>query len=80
MRFEVERTRDLFRRGWSLVNLMPPEVRLDIELFIRGGLAILCKIERCRYNVLHARPVLARWDKAALVSRALWRRVQEAFW
>jgi squalene synthase HpnC len=80
MRFEVDRTRELFFRGLPLVELMPAEVRLDIELFIRGGLAILCKIEECRYNVLRARPVLAKWDKAALLAGALWRRFQAALW
>jgi squalene synthase HpnC len=76
MRFEVDRTRDLFYRGFPLLDLMPAEYRLDIELFIRGGLAVLCKIEGCRYNVLTNRPALARWEKAALLTTALWRRVQ----
>ena len=54
-------------------------VRLDIELFVRGGLAILRKIERCRYNVWAARPALAKWEKAALVTGALVRRVNAAW-
>jgi squalene synthase HpnC len=78
MRFEVDRTRDLFYRGLALVDQVPPNVRLDIELFIRGGLAILCKIERCRYNVLQARPALAKWEKAALFTGALWRRLRSS--
>jgi squalene synthase HpnC len=80
MRFEVDRTRDLFYRGFPLLDRVPPEVRLDIELFIRGGLAILCKIEACRYNVLRSRPVLARWEKAALLTTALWRRLRANLW
>ncbi len=80
MRFEVDRTRDLFRRGLPLLELMPAQTRLDIELFLRGGLAILGKIEQCRYNVLQARPVLAKWDKAALLMTALWRRLQSSLW
>jgi squalene synthase HpnC len=79
MRFEVERTRALFHRGGPLVGQMSGETRLDIELFVRGGLAVLGKIERCGYNVLRARPVLAKWDKAALLTRALWGRLQAAF-
>ena len=54
---------------------MQPDMRPDIELFIRGGLAVLRKIERCRYNVWHTRPTLTKWDKAALLGRALFRRV-----
>src|SRR5690242_20295351 len=38
LRFEVDRARDLFYRGVPLVGLMPPALRSDIELFIRGGL------------------------------------------
>jgi squalene synthase HpnC len=75
MRFEVDRTRALFRQGEPLVEQMPADVRADIDLFLRGGLAILSRIERCQYNVWKSRPALSRWDKAALVSGALWRRV-----
>jgi phytoene/squalene synthetase len=55
---------------------MPPDVRPDIELFIRGGLGILRKIELCRYDVWSKRPVLAKWEKASLVFGTLWRKLQ----
>jgi squalene synthase HpnC len=74
VRFEIDRTRDLFYRGVPLVDRLAPEMRPDIELFIRGGLAVLRKIERCRYNVWAARPALAKWEKAALVGATLIRR------
>ena len=76
MKFEVERTRDLFYRGFPLLDLVPESVRIDIELFIEGGLAILRKIERCKYNVWQTRPVLASWEKAALLGNALFRRLR----
>jgi squalene synthase HpnC len=76
MRFEVGRTRDLFYRGLPLVDEVPAAVRPDIELFIRGGLAILRKIERQGYNVWTERPVLAKWEKAALLTGALGRRLR----
>jgi squalene synthase HpnC len=75
MRFEVERTRDRFYRGLPLLERVGPDVRADIELFIRGGLTVLRKIERIGYNVWQRRPALAKWEKAALVARALWGRV-----
>jgi squalene synthase HpnC len=78
MRFEVDRTRDLFYRGFPLLDRMPAEVRGDIELFIRGGLAILRKIEQIDYNVWQTRPVLAKWEKAGLMAGALLRRLQDA--
>ncbi len=78
MRFEVGRARELFRRGAPLLALLPPDVRPDVELFQRGGLAILGKIERDGYNVLARRPALGKWDKAALLGGALWRRMRAA--
>jgi squalene synthase HpnC len=74
MRFEVERTRDLFHRGRSLVERVPPDVRLDIDLFIQGGLAILRMIEGIKYNVWQTRPKLSKVDKARLLATALARR------
>src|SRR5262249_23042268 len=71
MRFEGERTRDLFHRGWPLVERMPRDVRIDIELFIQGGLAILRKVEEVRYNVWQTRPVLSKVDKVRLLASAL---------
>jgi squalene synthase HpnC len=79
MRFEVDRTRDLFYRGIPLLDRVPSEVQPDIELFLRGGLAILRKIERRRYNVWKARPALAKWEKAALLGGVLLKRLNTAF-
>jgi squalene synthase HpnC len=76
LRFEVDRTRDLFYRGFPLVHQMPEALQPDIELFIEGGLAILRKVEACAYNVWARRPVLARWEKGLLVVGALWRRLR----
>jgi len=78
MRFEVDRARDLFYRGFPLVEQMPVEVQPDIELFIRGGLGILRKVERRRYDVWSQRPVLAKWEKAALLLGTLWRKCRLA--
>ena len=63
----MERARDFFRRGEPLAATLPEEIRPDIELFSRGGLAILEKIERHGYNVWQARPVLSKWDKVRLM-------------
>jgi squalene synthase HpnC len=76
MRFEVDRTRDLFYRGFPLVEEVPESIRADVELFIQGGLAILRKIERIGYNVWDRRPVLAKWEKGVLLASALWRRLR----
>src|SRR5581483_10772481 len=41
LRYEVDLTKDLFYRGWPLLDRIEPDIRADIELFIRGGLGIL---------------------------------------
>jgi squalene synthase HpnC len=79
LRFEVDRTRDLFYRGFPLIDRVPTAARADVELFIRGGLAILRKIESRGYDVWAQRPKLARWEKGALLAGALWRRLRPAF-
>jgi squalene synthase HpnC len=76
MRFEVERTRDLFYRGMPLVERLPGDVRLDIELFLRGGLAVLRKIERAGFDVWQARPELSKWEKGVLLLGAVGRRLR----
>jgi squalene synthase HpnC len=77
MRFQVARTRGLFEQGLPLVELVSSDVQSDIELFIRGGLAILDKIAALDYNVWHERPKLSKWDKAALVGGVFWRRLRK---
>jgi squalene synthase HpnC len=76
MQFEVERTRAMFHEGLPLIPRMPDEVQLDIELFARGGLAILRKIEQVGYNVWLTRPVLTRWEKGLLLGQTWLRHLR----
>ncbi|HTU91834.1 MAG TPA: squalene synthase HpnC [Gemmataceae bacterium] len=76
MRFEVDRTRELFSRGMPLIERMPETMQADIELFVRGGLAILRKIEQQGYNVWARRPALTKWEKGMLLAAALSRRLR----
>jgi phytoene/squalene synthetase len=75
MRFEVERAREWFERGLPLVKSVNRSLALDLELFSRGGLAILQAIEKQDYNVLARRPSLSKLCKAELAIRALAGRV-----
>lgn len=79
LRFEVDRARKLLEEGLPLVALVPRDVQNDIELFARGGLGILRKIETIGYDVWRQRPVLRKWEKLALVGRvwgrSWWRRL-----
>jgi squalene synthase HpnC len=60
MRFEVERARGLLLEGLPLVKALPGRLRVDIDLFARGGLAILDQIERIGYRVWETRPVVGK--------------------
>ncbi len=71
MKFEVERTRGLFAAGRALVPRVPPAFAVDIDLFSRGGLAILDRIAARGFDVLSARPTLSRWTKVRLLGRAV---------
>ena len=71
MRVEVDRARALFAEGRELVPRISGPLAVDIDLFSRGGLAILDRIEAGGYDVLGGRPALTRWTKLGLLGRAL---------
>jgi len=71
MRFEVERTRDWFRRGYPLIGKVDRELAIDLELFTRGGEEVLNAIERQKYSVLGRRPAISKARKLALLARAV---------
>ena len=66
MAFEVQRTRELFRRGLAVVDMVDEKLKLDIALFTKGGMRVLDAIERRRYDVLSRRPVVSKSAKARL--------------
>ncbi len=67
---EVERARIWFGQGLPLAKMVDRSLALDLELFSRGGLAILDAIERQDYDVLTRRPVISEPRKLWLVARA----------
>jgi squalene synthase HpnC len=71
MKFEIDRTRGLFEKGRALVPRIPGALAVDVDLFTRGGLAILDRIEALNYNVLTTRPALGKWTKLGLLGRAM---------
>ncbi len=71
LKHEVDFARSLFEQGLPLIGLVGRELALDLDLFSRGGLAILRAIEQHDYDVLRARPSLSNATKLALVLRAM---------
>lgn len=71
MKFEVDRARDLLVAGLPLVDVVPGPLQVDIELFARGGLRILQRIERIGYRVLETRPVVTKLDVTRMLIACL---------
>jgi squalene synthase HpnC len=69
--YEVDFARRLFEEGLPLIGMVGKELAVDLDLFSRGGLAILGAIERQDYDVLSARPAIAKRTKMALALRAV---------
>jgi squalene synthase HpnC len=67
----VSRTRLLFNEGLPLAGLVEGKLRIDLEMFSRGGMAVLDAIESSGYNTLHHRPAISKTKQAALLGRAL---------
>ena len=57
MKEAVGVARELFLKGLPLAGQVDRRLAIDLELFSRGGLKVLEKIERQDYDVLRARPV-----------------------
>jgi squalene synthase HpnC len=71
MQCEVNYARDLFQQGLPLIGMVNRDLALDLDLFSRGGLEILCAIELRDYDVLSARPAISKTTKASLALRAV---------
>jgi len=79
MRFEVDRARNLLLAGLPLIGHLPGRLQVDIDLFARGGLCILERIQGMGYRVLERRPIVRKSDVLKLfvgsATRALGRAV-----
>ena len=70
----IAKTRALFHSGLPLAERLDRALRTDIELFSRGGIAILDAIERSGYDTLNHRPSLSKPARLRLLGRALAQR------
>jgi squalene synthase HpnC len=71
MRELIARTRQLFAEGLPLAGHVSSELRVDIDMFSRGGIAVLDSIEAIGYNTLQHRPSIGKGRQARLLARAL---------
>ena len=71
MREAVDVARKLFQQGLPLIKTVDRRLAFDLELFSRGGMRVLAKIEQQDYNVLAQRPVVSKIDRVGLLLQAL---------
>ncbi|HMI49939.1 MAG TPA: squalene synthase HpnC [Candidatus Saccharimonadales bacterium] len=67
----IARTRGLFAEGLPLSKMVDGRLSVDLDMFSRGGMAVLDAIEAMGYDTLHTRPSVGRGKQARLLGRAL---------
>jgi squalene synthase HpnC len=67
----IEYTRGLFERGKPLAQMVDGKLSVDLEMFTRGGLAVLDAIEKMGYDTLHHRPAVSKMKQVRLLGRTL---------
>lgn len=71
MREAVDRARELFLAGLPLNRMVNRRLAVDLELFSRGGMRILDKIELQNYDVLSRRPKISKVERVSLLIATL---------
>ena len=69
----ISRTRVLFAEGLPLAKMVDARLSIDLEMFSRGGLAVLDAIEASGYDTLHHRPSISKASKPACLAARSWR-------
>ena len=72
MRFQIERTRQLYRESWPGVKMLEREGQLAVgaaSMFYQG---ILDQIEKSGYDVFTRRASLSAWGKVRRIPALLW--------
>jgi|SRR5579883_14985 squalene synthase HpnC len=67
----IEYTRNLFYKGMPLAKRVEGKLSVDLEMFSRGGLAVLDAIEAMGYDTLHRRPEVSKVKQVRLLGSAL---------
>jgi squalene synthase HpnC len=71
MREVVAKARMLFEKGLPLAGLVDRRLALDLDLFSRGGMRVLAKIEQQNYDVLASRPSISKTERVGLLLASL---------
>ena len=67
MREIVDKARELFLIGLPLAGMVDRRLAIDLDLFSRGGMRVLDKIEQQGYDVLSSRPAISKIERVRLL-------------
>ena len=71
MREAVAQAHVLFVEGLPLSTMVDRRLAIDLDLFSRGGMRILEKIQAQDYDVLRARPAVTKIERVGLLLGSL---------
>ncbi|RCK77435.1 MAG: Phytoene synthase [Ignavibacteriae bacterium] len=71
MQFQIERARQLFYKGAELINLVDKDLQLELRLVWFGGMSVLNKIIKKKYNVFEDNVKLSLGNKIMIFLRGL---------
>ena len=75
----ISRTRLLFAEGRPLSKTVDTRLSIDLEMFSKGGIAVLDAIESSGYDTLHHRPSISKFRQAQLLSSTLFSHLAARF-
>ncbi len=71
LKFQVDRTRELFNQGRPLPEMVSGRLKYELRLTWFGGTRILKLIEELGYDTLNHRPVISSFDKLVLLAKMI---------
>ena len=71
MQFQIDRTSGYFSEGLKLLDYISGKPKIEIAMFNLGGLGVLEKIKKRKYNVFLGRPKLSHIDKTGLLLKSV---------
>lgn len=67
----VTRTKELFKKGEELPNLVKGRLKYELKATYYGGMTIINKIEKLNYRTLTTRPVVSGSDKFKILVKTI---------
>ncbi len=70
---QVDQAEGFLRSGLRLADRVPPALKLDIALFVHGGLAVAKAIRRQDFDVWSRRPTVSKTERIGILASCWWR-------